>query len=196
MNARRRFLAIGGAWATSASLLRPRALFARSSDPPAFFGDRSQYTLLEPQLDVSRVMLRRLDGRSRAIGSYKGRALLVSLWASWCAPCRRELPMLARLQARSASEPFAIVPVSVDVDMTRAAKFLRELNLGRLEAFYDPDGVVASTPGSAEAAPFAIRGLPISYIVDPRGTLAGYLLGEADWSTDAGLDPLRFYGGT
>jgi thiol-disulfide isomerase/thioredoxin len=173
---------------------RGGAASAQSSGPPPFFTERSQFILLDPKVKVSSVALHRMGGGERLIAAYAGKALLINFWASWCAACRRELPKLERLQARAASEPFRVAPVSVDSDPARAMAFLRRLGLTRLETFFDPQGRLASPPGSPGASPFTLYGLPMSYIVDAHGDLVGYVVGEADWTSEAATDLLRYYG--
>jgi thiol-disulfide isomerase/thioredoxin len=177
----------------AAMLAAPYKLQAQSADPAFFRGYRSQFIQMEPRTDVSGLKLQRLDGGERGLSTYRGKALLISFWASWCPPCRRELPVLARLQAGSAQERFAILPVSVDHDPTKARTFVQNLHLTKFDSFMDPNSLIASGPNSASQAPFRLYGMPISYIVASDGRVAGYLTGEADWGSDAALALLRSY---
>ena len=74
---------------------------------------------------------------------------LVNFWASWCPPCRRELPILRRLQAKAAREPFVVSPVSLDKSVATVRTYLDRLGLADLATFIDAEGVVASGPKSA-----------------------------------------------
>ena len=167
---------------------------AQEPMPPDFRTARSQFVLLRPGSDVSGVRLRNLDGSTRSLGSFRGKSLLVSLWASWCPPCRRELPILASLQLVQKSEPFEVIPVALDRDPAAAEHFIRKLGLGKLTTYIDPDETFASGPDSPHRAPFPLYGMPMSYVVDRQGRTAGYLVGEADWSSRSALELLRFYG--
>lgn len=168
---------------------------AAGSYPPPFRTTQAQFTFLEPQEDVSRFKLYRRGGESRDIGSFRGKALLINFWASWCPPCRRELPILHALQAQSRTANFEIVPVSIDKDIAAATAFLARNGLGALTSFHDPAGRLASGPESAVETPFKLFGLPMSYVIDRSGANVGYLSGEADWSRPEGLAVLRHYGG-
>jgi len=125
--------------------------------------------------------------------AYRGKAVLLAFWASWCPPCRRELPILHRLQKQAKSEPFVIVPVSLDRDAATAAAYLQRLRLDRFTTFIDTEGEVASGPKSKVPTPFPLYGMPMSYVIDARGRSGGYLTGEADWSAQDALALLRFY---
>jgi thiol-disulfide isomerase/thioredoxin len=179
--------------AGAALVARPHRPLAREAGPPPFYSAQSQFVMIEPRESVAQVVLRRPDGGTRPLASYAGKALLLNFWASWCAACRRELPMLERLQARVAAEPFRIAALSIDRDVSRANTFMAAMRLTRLEAFVDPSADVASADPS-QAAPFRIYGLPISYVVDRHSRVAGYLIGEGDWASEAGLALLRYFG--
>jgi thiol-disulfide isomerase/thioredoxin len=191
VNRRRLGTILCGAAATMAT---GKYAVAQDSMPPDFRTSRSQFTMLRPESDVSSVQLRRFDGSTQNLGSFRGKSLLISLWASWCPPCRRELPILAHLQQMQKSEPFEIIPVSLDRDPEAAVQFIRKLGLGKLKTFFDPDGTFASGPDSPHRAPFLLYGMPMSYVINRHGANAGYLVGEADWGSQPAIDLLRYYG--
>ena len=140
-------------------------------------------------------MLTDLAGRRKPLSAYRGKAVLLNFWASWCPPCRRELPILRRLQARAAREPFVVLPVSLDKSAATVTAYLKRLGLADLSTFIDAEGVVASGPKSAEPTPFPLYGMPMTYVLDREARSVGYLVGEADWDSPAGLELLRFYAG-
>ena len=163
---------------------------AGASDAPRLTTERSQFVELRPRKDVTTVRLDRRDGSGRRLASYRGKAVLVAFWASWCPPCRAELPILAHLQARSRAESFEIAPVSVDVSSDAAVKFMGSLGLESFTTFHDPRGQLRSEPNPV----FPLFGMPMAYVVDQDGSVAGYLRGAADWSAPEALDLLRHYG--
>ena len=165
---------------------------AQSQEPPPFITERSQFVIQRPLVDVSSVRLRRADGTVQTLGTYRGKSVLLAFRASWRPPCRRELPVLADLQARAKTEPFQIVPIALDWDPTTALRFVQSLGLHSFTTFVDPDGALASGPDGR--TPFRLYGMPMSYVVDGYGLVAGYIAGEADWSAPVGLDLLRLYG--
>jgi thiol-disulfide isomerase/thioredoxin len=161
--------------------------------PPPLSTPHAQFVVLEPRVDVGGIMLRGLNGRTRTLGSFKGKPVLLNFWASWCPPCRRELPILHRLQGQAGQADFAVVPVSLDREPAVAASYLRRLSLPGFTSFIDRDGTVASGPNSKTATPFPLYGMPMSYVIDASGRSAGYLVGEADWGSPQALAVLRFY---
>lgn len=181
----------------SALGLASAAGMARSAEteryPPPFSTPHAQFVVLEPRVNIGHVTLRGMNGARRTLGSFRGKPVLLNFWASWCPPCRRELPILHRLQAQAGQAGFAVVPVSLDREPAIAAAYLRRLSLPGFTSFIDSDGEVASGPNSKTATPFPLYGMPMSYVIDASGRSAGYLVGEADWGSPQALAVLRFY---
>lgn len=171
-----------------------RVSTAIARPPPLVASGGGQFTELEPREDVSTFLLQRFDGQKRALASYRGRAVLLAFWASWCPPCVRELPILHRLQKQK-DVGFAIVPVSLDRSAAIAGRFIDKLGLRGFDSFIDPEGDLASGPGSAVQTPFQLYGMPMSYVIDSRGLSAGYLTGAADWSAPDAIRLMRHYAG-
>jgi len=189
-----RRLVVDGLVATFVSLgLGGYRAEARADDLPAFRTEGSQFVQLDPGIDVSNIILRRMTGPSVPLRSFRGKAVLINFWASWCAPCRRELPILDAMQSMT-GEPFAVVPVSLDRDPTLALRFMRSLGLKHLSTFVDPDGLVGCTSDPCRSSSLRIQAMPMSYVVDPVGRARGYLKGEADWTRPEGLALLRHVG--
>ena len=118
----------------------------------------------------------------------------MNFWASWCPPCRRELPLLDELQGIMRGEPLEIVAVSVDKAGSAVVEpFVKRLKIERLRPYLDPKGQIAKGAGEDGPAPFVLYGLPVTYIIARRGRIAGYLVGEADWTSMPGLKLLRYY---
>ena len=168
---------------------------AAAARPPLFSGPSSQFIQIDPPEPAGRLVLTDLAGRRKPLSAYRGKAVLLNFWASWCPPCRRELPILRRLQARAAREPFVVLPVSLDKSAATVTAYLKRLGLADLSTFIDAEGVVASGPKSAEPTPFPLYGMPMTYVLDREARSVGYLVGEADWDSPAGLELLRFYAG-
>jgi len=114
------------------------------------------------------------DGRERTLADWKGKVVLLNLWATWCAPCRKEMPALDRLQASLGSEKFEVVAVSVDrTGIEGARKFLDEINVKRLAVLADPSARMATT--------LKAIGLPATLLIDAEGRELGRLVGPAEW---------------
>ena len=181
--------------ALALTLLSPLvATPAAARQPPRFAGPSSQFVQIDPPEEAGSLVLTDLAGKTRPLSAYRGKAVLLNFWASWCPPCRRELPILRRLQAKAKREPFVVVPVSLDKSMATVRAYLDRLGLADLATFIDAEGTVASGPKSAKPTPFPLYGMPMTYLLDREARSVGYLVGEADWTSPEGLDLLRFYG--
>lgn len=180
--------------ATGLSLPFATAAAAQPAGPPAFSGPSSQFVEIDPPEDVGHIVLTRLDGTRAPLSSYRGKAALLNFWASWCPPCRRELPLLQALQRDSRDEPFVVLPVSLDKRPATVDAYLKRLRLGGLTTFIDAPGEVASGPKSSSPTPFPLYGMPMTYLLDRETRSVGYLVGEADWNGAEGRALLRFHG--
>ena len=113
-------------------------------------------------------------GRTRGLADYRGQVVLVNFWATWCAPCVREMPSLDRLAARLKGRPFALVALNVDREgAAKAAPFLARLGLVSTALYLDPGG-------RAQRA-LKVGALPSSILFDAKGRELGRLTGQAEW---------------
>jgi thiol-disulfide isomerase/thioredoxin len=118
------------------------------------------------------------DGKVMHLADLKGQVVVVNFWATWCGPCKEEMPSLARLQKDYAEKPFKVVPISVDKPeaATEAKAFLK--SHGDLGFYNDPNySVVFSLNPRPD-------GIPTTVIYDRQGRERARLSGGADWSTD------------
>jgi len=107
---------------------------------------------------------------------FRGRVVLLNVWATWCPTCRRELPTLDRLQKRLGGSDFEVVALSIDRDGAGAiAPFFREIGIKNLRIFFDPRGTVLGE--------YTIVGLPTTLVIDRGGREIGRITGPADWDT-------------
>jgi thiol-disulfide isomerase/thioredoxin len=114
------------------------------------------------------------DDRPLAIGDYKGKVVLLNFWATWCAPCVKEMPSLDRLQAEMGKDKFAVVPLSLDgPSKPKVAPFYKDKNLANLGIYFDK--------GKKVQQALDVSVLPTSILIDGQGREIGRLLGEADW---------------
>ena len=115
-------------------------------------------------------------GTKLSLAHWRGRVILVNLWATWCAPCRKEMPALAALQKELGSNDFEVVAISVDRKGAEAsAQFLDEVGAGALALYLDP---TADALAKLQAA-----GLPATLLIDRQGREIGRLLGPAEWNS-------------
>jgi thiol-disulfide isomerase/thioredoxin len=123
-------------------------------------------------------------GAMRSLADWKGKVVLVNLWATWCAPCKLEMPSLDRLQAQLGGGDFTVLPISLDRQgMDPPRKFLASNNLGNLPLLIDTSTSVA---GKLDAI-----GLPATIILDREGREIARLLGPAEWDSPAAQDVVR-----
>ena len=116
-------------------------------------------------------------GKPLTIGQWKGRVALVNLWATWCAPCRKEMPDLAKLQKDLGSKDFEVVAISVDRKGIEASSaFLKETGADSLGLYVEPTTKIVND--------LQALGLPATVLIDREGREIGRLLGPADWSSD------------
>jgi thiol-disulfide isomerase/thioredoxin len=121
------------------------------------------------------------DGSATSLAAFAGRTVLVNLWATWCVPCRAEMPALDRLQASLGGADFAVVAINLDVRNTeRARAFLAEVGARNLAFYSDPSLAVFNNLKRRGLA----FGLPTSLLVDGKGCRIGIVEGPAAWDSD------------
>jgi thiol-disulfide isomerase/thioredoxin len=123
----------------------------------------------------------RPDGAAGGLADFRGRTVLLNLWATWCAPCRKEMPALDALQGELGGERFAVVAVNIDTrNLERPRQWLAENGITRLAYYADPK---TATFQALRAAGKAI-GMPTTLLVDAKGCELGLLHGAAAWDSD------------
>ena len=115
------------------------------------------------------------DGRERSLAEWRGKTVVVNFWATWCEPCREEMPSLERLKERLAGKGFDVLAVNVGESPERVARFTREVPV-TFPIVYDKDSAVAKT--------WKVRVYPTSYVLGPDGRIRYYFVGEIDWASD------------
>jgi len=116
-----------------------------------------------------------LDGKPFDLGRFRGRVVVVNFWATWCEPCKEELPSLTRLKAKLADRPFDVVTVNFGEFPERITQYLRS----QPEPLALP---VLLDPQKEAANDWKVGGLPMTFIVDARGRVRYRAFGERDWS--------------
>jgi thiol-disulfide isomerase/thioredoxin len=121
------------------------------------------------------------DGTLRSLGDYAGKGLVVNLWATWCVPCREEMPSLDRLQARLGAPDFEVVAINIDTTrLERRQTFLKEAGVEKLAFYTDRSADVFQTLKKAGK----VVGLPTTLLIDPDGCELGVMPGPADWASE------------
>jgi len=117
------------------------------------------------------------SGKERTLAHWRGKVVLLNLWATWCLPCRKEMPALDRLQNELGSDKFEVVAVSVDrKGIEGARKFLDETKVEHLALYVDPTTRLTSELRAV--------GLPATLLIDAQGREIGRLLGPAEWDSE------------
>lgn len=147
---------------------------------PLVRGEVAALGLAQPARAEPEIRFNAPDGTPTTLAAFKGRALLVNLWATWCVPCRKEMPALNALQQRQGGADFAVVAVNVDTArLDRPAAFLRENGIADLALYADPSADVLQ----ALKAQGGLLGLPTTLLIDRNGCELGRMAGPADWAS-------------
>ncbi len=160
----RRDIVLSGLVGTLASLGSPAIASPQAVDIPTFESGRYQFTIIRPQRELPSIRLFRLEGGTIDLSSLRGKPILLNFWASWCAACRTELPILERQYRNVWRGDLHVVAVSEDRSSRGTVeRFVKALELRTLPVYLDPSGYVAYSDGANERnAPFALYGMPIT----------------------------------
>ena len=123
------------------------------------------------------------DGKRKTLADFRGRTVLLNLWATWCIPCRAEMPALDKLQATVPGRDFEVVAINIDTArLDKPKAFLAEAKVTNLAYYADPAAEVFQTLRQSHK----IQGLPATMLIDKDGCEIGLMAGPADWgSADA-----------
>jgi peroxiredoxin len=126
-----------------------------------------------------------LAGDTLALEALRGRAVVLNVWATWCAPCREEMPALDRLYRQHRDDGLVVLAVSVDAgsDAARLVRaFVADLDLA-FPVLLDPAGTLQDR--------FGVNGLPTTFLIDRGGRIRARVLGPAEWDRPPRLDDVR-----
>jgi cytochrome c biogenesis protein CcmG, thiol:disulfide interchange protein DsbE len=124
------------------------------------------------------LVLASVDGRSVDLSKLRGRVVLINFWATWCEPCRDEMPSLSRLRDRLKNEPFDLLTVNFGESASSVTRFMTRLGLS-FPVLLDPEKKASDE--------WKVRGLPMTFLVDARGTVRFWTFGEHDWNDGVAL---------
>jgi thiol-disulfide isomerase/thioredoxin len=120
-------------------------------------------------------VLKDLDGVEHRLADFRGKVVLVNFWATWCGPCRDEMPSIQELRSQLKGKPFAVLAINLDEPESRVRKFLAQWKVD-LPVLLDPDRKVARE--------WNARILPATYIIGPDGRIRYSVVGELNWCND------------
>jgi thiol-disulfide isomerase/thioredoxin len=170
-------------------IAREAALFPSVSGgplAPPSSSDEVPFIPLQTPQPVARLSFTNADDAPLTLADFHGRTVLLNVWATWCVPCRKEMPALDRLQAKLGGPGFTVVPLSIDHrGRDVVARFYRELGLKSLPIYVDKSANVISAVNAV--------GMPTTLLVDGQGRELGHVIGPAEWDGQAMLSLLAHY---
>lgn len=144
--------------------------------PPAQAGPPKGFIVHKAAKSLPDIGFQDGDGNPLSLSAFRGKALLVNVWATWCPPCRHEMPTLDRLQGRLGSKDFEVVALSIDrAGPEKVRRFFDEIEVAHLALYIDSTGKAARD--------LKVIGLPVTILVDAQGRELGRLVGPAEWDT-------------
>jgi len=148
---------------------------------PLAHGEVAALTMATVPLRLPDLAFEDAEGRPKKLSDWRGRTVLVNLWATWCLPCRKEMPALENLQTRLGGPNFEVVAVNIDTrDPEKPKNFLKEINLTRLGYFSDQKAKVFQDLKAIGRA----LGMPTSVLVDGEGCEIATIAGPAEWDSE------------
>ncbi|WP_319532512.1 TlpA disulfide reductase family protein [uncultured Cohaesibacter sp.] len=180
-----------GGFAMGLAMLSPVAAMAEAACPvsdarieaidPLIKGPIAALQVKGHPTDMRSLAFKAEDGSDVSVADFKGKVLLVNLWATWCAPCREEMPDLDELEASLGGDAFEVVTVSLDRSAPgRAREFFDEIGIENLALFYDAKMKLFPLLRSKGMA----FGMPTTLVIDRDGCSIGHMAGPAQWAAD------------
>jgi thiol-disulfide isomerase/thioredoxin len=157
------------------------AVALSSKIAPLAHGEVAALTMATTPLRVPDLAFLDANGQPKKLSDWRGRTVLVNLWATWCVPCRKEMPALEELQTKLGGPNFEVVAVNIDTrDPDKPKKFLKDANLTRLGFFSDEKAKVFQDLKSVGRA----LGMPTSVLIDGQGCEIATIAGPAEWGSE------------
>ena len=151
---------------------------------PLVRGEVAALAVAQTPFRVPDLAFKDAQGRDLKLADWRGRTVLLNLWATWCVPCRREMPALDALQALLGGNDFEVVAVNIDTrDPQKPLAFLKDVAITHLAYYSDSSARVFEELKTAGKA----FGMPTTVIVNPSGCEIGTMAGPAEWASDDGV---------
>jgi thiol-disulfide isomerase/thioredoxin len=155
---------------------------------PLAHGEVAALTMATAPLRLPDLSFEDADGKPKKLSDWRGKTVLLNLWATWCVPCRKEMPALDALQTRLGGKDFEVVAVNIDTrDSDKPRNFLKEANLTRLGYFSDQKAKVFQDLKNIGRA----LGMPTSVLIDAQGCEIATIAGPAEWGSDDAIKLIK-----
>jgi thiol-disulfide isomerase/thioredoxin len=151
---------------------------------PLAHGEVAAFVVAERPLRLPDIGFHDAAGGEKHLADWRGRTVLLNLWATWCVPCRKEMPALDALEGKLGGPSFEVVAINIDTrDPDKPRAWLKDVGIGRLGYYADPGAKVFQDLKIVGRA----AGMPTTILVDPAGCEIGALAGPAEWSSEDAL---------
>jgi thiol-disulfide isomerase/thioredoxin len=155
---------------------------------PLAHGELAALTMATTPLRLPDLAFWDADGKPRKLSDWRGKTVLVNLWATWCVPCRKEMPALDSLQTKLGGKDFEVVAINIDTrDAEKPKNFLKDAGLTRLGYFSDQKAKVFQDLKNISKA----LGMPTSVLVDGQGCEIANIAGPAEWASDDAIKLIK-----
>src|SRR6478735_2448175 len=155
---------------------------------PLAHGEVAALTMATAPLRLPDLAFEDAEGKPRKLSEWRGKTVLVNLWATWCVPCRKEMPALDNLQTKLGGKDFEVVAINIDTrDPGKPKAFLKDAKLERLGYFTDTSAKVFQDLKNIGKA----LGMPTSILVDSQGCEIGNIAGPAEWASDDAIKLIK-----
>jgi thiol-disulfide isomerase/thioredoxin len=155
---------------------------------PLAHGEVAALTMATTPLQLPDLAFEDADGKPKKLSDWRGKTVLVNLWATWCVPCRKEMPALEGLQEKLSGPNFEVVAINIDTrDGEKPRNFLKDANLTRLGYFNDKNAKVFQDLKTIGRA----LGMPTSVLVDGSGCEIATIAGPAEWDSDDAIKLIK-----
>jgi thiol-disulfide isomerase/thioredoxin len=155
---------------------------------PLAHGEVAALTMAASPLRLPDLAFDDANGRPKKLSDWRGKTVLLNLWATWCVPCRKEMPALDELQAKLGGKDFEVVAVNIDTrDPEKPKNFLKDSNLTKVAYFHDQKAKVFQDLKNIGRA----LGMPTSVLVDPQGCEIATIAGPAEWASEDAIKLIK-----
>jgi len=151
-------------------------------------GELAAFQPVDKAADLTKIPFKDKDGNTVTLADWKGRTVLLNLWATWCPPCIREMPSLEKLQVELGGDAFEVVPVSIDLgDASKPKAFYKKIGLTQLPFYADNTMEIFNALKKKNLA----FGMPTTILVSKEGCSLGVINGPAEWASNDAIELIK-----